>query len=120
MLLTSLIERPKRGGLLRVEIEVELRRVLLAVGPHIRQQLVLGGHLQKLIACGRERLVALAVVVLQIEIEPSGIPEVNTRRRREGEHARASWICRQSVDWRAPVSHRRPGCEALRSLQSLR
>ena len=73
----------QRGRLLRIDVEPELRRVFLAIGPHVRQQLVLGGHEQELVARGRERRMALAEGVLQIKIEALGIAELIHRRRRK-------------------------------------
>ena len=57
----------QRLRLVAVDVELQLRRVLQAVGPHLRQHLALRGHAEQLVARGDQRVVAVAAAVLQAE-----------------------------------------------------
>src|SRR5690606_40134101 len=76
----------QRAGLLDVDVEAELRCVLLAVRTHAGQQRTLRGSAQQLVARGDQRFVALSGVVLQIDVEAARRAELHHRwwRHREG------------------------------------
>ncbi len=76
---------PHGAGPHVVDVELELRGIVLAVGPHRHQFGVLHGHAQKLVAGRHQLVVAQTVAVLQFHVEAVGEPEFDHRRRGEGE-----------------------------------
>src|SRR6185503_21022543 len=68
-----------------VDVDAQLGSVLLAVGAHVLQQLVLRGHAEQLVAGGGERVVALPAQILEVEVEATAAAELEHGRRGEGE-----------------------------------
>ena len=60
MLLMSVDRQAERRGLFGVDVDVELRRVVLAVRAHVGEQLALRRHAEELVARGDQRVVARA------------------------------------------------------------
>ena len=73
-------------GLVVVHVQAELRRIFLAVRAHLRQQRALRGQAQQLVARCHQRLVALVLVVLEVQVEAARGAQLGHRRRRQREH----------------------------------
>ena len=71
------------AGLLPVNVDAELRLVILTVGAYRHQQRMLVGQLQELVTCGHEPLMAKTDVVLQEEVEAHGVTHFQNGWRRE-------------------------------------
>jgi hypothetical protein len=74
-----------RPGLGLVDVDLQLRGVVLAVGAHAGQGRILGGHAQHLVARGDQGLVADAADVLQLEVEARRGAQFRHGRRHDGE-----------------------------------
>ena len=83
-------DEAERAGLGLVDVDVELRRVVEAVGAHAGEQRVLGGQAEQLVARGHQAVVAEAAAVLQLEVEAGGVAELLHRRRHEREDLRVA------------------------------
>ena len=73
----------QRIGLVAVNVDLQLRRVFQAIGPHLRQHRAFGSHAQQLTAGGQQRVAPGTGTVLQAEREAAGRTELRNRRRAE-------------------------------------
>ena len=100
----------ERAGALMVDVEMELRRVVLPVGTHGGQERILGGHAQQLVARRQQLVVTETGTVLKLKIEPGGVAQLLHGRRHEHEDLGVADLG-EGPPWRAG---RWPGRGSLR------